>query len=136
MVSQEETRFLGGGSGEGDGEVYVALGVAGIPWEGYVVALVGQEGVCVLVDGLAFVGPDGGDAVFGFGGVCGGEGDGCVFQVGGCGFVFSGEGAVVWYCVGCSFWGGVQVAGPVADLHLEVGAYVWSAWLLDGVDGF
>lgn len=32
---------LGGGSGEGDDEVYVALGVAGIPWEGYVVALVG-----------------------------------------------------------------------------------------------
>ena len=33
--------FLGGGSGEGDDEVYGALGVAGIPWEGYVVALVG-----------------------------------------------------------------------------------------------
>lgn len=37
--------FLGGGLGywpsEGDDEVYVALCVAGIPWEGYVVALVG-----------------------------------------------------------------------------------------------
>lgn len=41
MVSWEESVFLGGWPGEGDGEVDVALGVAGIPWEGYVVSLVG-----------------------------------------------------------------------------------------------
>ena len=35
--------------------------------------------MCVFVDGLSFVEPDGGDAVCGFGGVRCGEGDGCVF---------------------------------------------------------